>query len=161
MKHVLIAGVAGIMLVGTANADHHGDTAMTEAETVAQGIYAAFAAGDVPAFAGYLHPDVVWNEAENYIYADNNPYIGPDAVIEGVVGRTVAEWDAFTATPEHMISNGDEVAVTGRYTGTNRATGEYMDLQFVHVMTVQDGQVVSFQQYTDTLQAFNAATPDN
>jgi ketosteroid isomerase-like protein len=159
MKHVLIAGFAGAFLASTTLADHHGEAAMTEAEIVAQGIYAAFATGDVPAFAGYLHPEVVWNEAENYIYADNNPYIGPDAVLEGVIGRTVAEWDSFTATPEHMISNGNEVAVMGRYTGTNLATGEYMDLQFVHVMTVENGQVTSFQQYTDTLQAFNAATP--
>ena len=159
MKHILIAGLAGLFLTSAAMADHHEGAEMTEAETVANGIYAAFAAGDIPAFAGYLHPDVVWNEAENYIYADNNPYVGPDAVLDGVIGRTVAEWDDFTATPERMISNGNEIAVMGRYTGTNRATGEYMDLQFVHVMTVEGGQVTSFQQYTDTLQAFNAATP--
>lgn len=161
MKHVLIAGFVGALLASAAIADHHGETGMTEAETVAHGIYAAVAAGDVPAITSYLHQEVVWNEAENYIYADNNPYIGPDAVLEGVMGRTAAEWENFTATPHHMISNGDEVAVMGRYTGTNRATGEYMDLQFVHVMTVEAGQVTSFQQYTDTLQAFNAATPDD
>lgn len=131
-----------------------------ESAAVAQAIYDAFAVGDVPTFAGLLHPDIVWNEAENYPYDGGNPYIGPDAVLEGVIGRVVTEWDDFAATPESMISQGNRVAVMGRYTGTFIATGTPMDAQFVHVWTIENGQAIAFQQYADTWQAREASGMD-
>ena len=36
-------------------------------------LYEAFAKGDVPAVLAAMSPDIVWNEAENYPYADGNP----------------------------------------------------------------------------------------
>ena len=50
-------------------------------------LYAAFAKGDMPAALACMAPDIVWNEAENYPYADRNPYIGPEAVLMGVFAR--------------------------------------------------------------------------
>ena len=52
------------------------------AENVAivRGIYNAFAAGDVAGVLGAMSPDLVWHEAENFPYADRNPYNGPQAV---------------------------------------------------------------------------------
>ena len=38
-------------------------------------VYAAFAAGDVPAVLGAMSPEIVWHEAENFPYADRNPYL--------------------------------------------------------------------------------------
>jgi hypothetical protein len=32
-----------------------------------------------------MHPDIVWNEAESNSQADGNPYIGPDAILNGVL----------------------------------------------------------------------------
>ena len=60
-------------------------------------IYDAFAAGDVPGVLGRMSPDIVWNEAENFPYADGNPYLGPEAVLTGVFARIGAEWDGFAA----------------------------------------------------------------
>jgi ketosteroid isomerase-like protein len=40
----------------------------------------------------------------------------------------------------------------GRYKGVFKATGRALDAQLVHVWRVEDGKVVAFQQYTDTLQ---------
>jgi hypothetical protein len=34
-----------------------------------------------------MDPSIEWNEAENFIYADRNPYVGPQAVLEGVFTR--------------------------------------------------------------------------
>ena len=45
-------------------------------ETV-RGMYQAFASGNVPGVLSKLSPNVEWFEAENFIYADGNPYIGP------------------------------------------------------------------------------------
>ena len=128
-------------------------------ETVAliRGIYDAFAAGDVPGVLGRMSPDIVWNEAENFIYADGNPYSGPEAVLNGVFARCIGEWDGFSANPEEYLDVGDTVVVLGRYTGVNKATGQPLDAQLAHVWRVRDGKAAAFQQYTDTLQAARAA----
>lgn len=116
-------------------------------------VYAAFAAGDVPAVLGAMSPEIVWHEAENFLYADRNPYLGPEAVLTGVFGRIATDWDGFAAVPKEMLDAGDTVIVLGRYNGTYRATGRTLDAQLAHVWRVADGRIVGFQQYTDTLQA--------
>jgi len=155
MKTTALAAVIGLALAASpAFADDHAPTA------VVSGIYAAFAAGDPEAFAAALHPDIVWNEAEGNTYADRNPYEGPEAVMEGVIGRVLADWSTFNATPEEMIAEGDRVVVLGRYTGQHGATGELINAQMVHVWRIEDGQAIRFQQYVDTLQLREAETPD-
>ncbi|WP_300541211.1 nuclear transport factor 2 family protein [Maricaulis sp.] len=160
MKTVLTAAAATALVCGLASAEHHESRASAGAEAVVQSIYAAFAAGDIPAFTARLGADIVWNEADNFPYADGNPYEGPDAVMAGVFGRIGADWDGFAATPDTMIVDGNEVAVMGRYTGTHRETGNAIDAQFVHVWTIVDGQAVTFQQYTDTWQVRTASGLD-
>ena len=54
---------------------------------VVRGMYAACARGDVSTILAVLDPQVQWWEAENLLYADGNPYSGPDAVFEGVFMR--------------------------------------------------------------------------
>jgi ketosteroid isomerase-like protein len=115
-------------------------------------LYDAFAAGDAATVLGALHPQIDWREAENIPYADRNPYIGPQAVAEGVFGRLMAEWENFAVRPETIVDGGDQVVVMGRYTGTYRATGLAVDSQFAHAWTIRDGKVVAFQQYADTAQ---------
>ncbi len=122
-----------------------------------QGIYEAFAAGDVPTVLGAMSPTIEWLEAENFIYADGNPYIGPEAVLNGVFMRCVTEWEGFTVTPEAFHDAGDTVIVTGRYTGRNNATGKPLNAQMAHFWTLQDGKVVRYRQLADTLQTFQAA----
>ena len=116
-------------------------------------IYAAFAAGDVPGVLSAMAPDMVWNEAENFPYADGNPYRGPEAIVSGVFARLGGEWDGFAAVPDEFLDAGGTVVVLGRYGGTYKATGQAIDSQMAHVWRVREGKAVSFQQYTDTLQA--------
>ena len=118
-----------------------------------QAIYAAFGAGDVPGVVGRMSPEIVWNEAENFPYADRNPYLGPEAILTGVFARLGTDWEGFAAVPDEYLDAGDTVVVLGRYHGTFKATGEMLDAQLVHVWRLEDGKAVAFQQYTDTLQA--------
>jgi len=124
---------------------------------IVRGLYAALAKGDVPAVLGAFAPGIHWNEAENFLYADGNPYAGPQAVAEGVFRRIVSDVEGFTATPEHFIDGGDAIVVEGRYRGTMKSTGARVDAQFAHVWTMRDGKVIRFQQYTDTKQWARAA----
>jgi ketosteroid isomerase-like protein len=120
-------------------------------ETV-RGIYEAFDRGDIPKVLGQMEHNIEWNEAENFIYADRNPYVGPQAVLEGVFMRLGSEWDGFTVTPEEWLDAGIRVVVLGSYRGTHKATGKGVQAQFAHVWGVKQGRVVRFQQYTDTKQ---------
>lgn len=129
-------------------------------QAVVESLYRAFAAGDGATISSLLAADLVWIEAENGPYADRNPYNGPAAVFEGVFGRIGAEFEGFVVTPATLLPSGDRVVSLGRYTGTNRATGETLDAEFVHVFTVRGGKIVHMQQYTDTAQWVDVVTPD-
>ena len=117
-----------------------------------RGIYDAFAAGNVPAVLGAMSPDIEWNEADNFPLADGNPYVGPDAILEGVFARLAADWDGFAVAVDELLDAGDAVVALGRYRGTNRATGRAIDAQLVHIWRIEDGKAKAFQQLTDTLQ---------
>ena len=119
-------------------------------------LYEAFAKGDVPTVLGAFTPDAEWREAENFLYADGNPYIGSGAILQGVFLRLATEWDGFAANPAQFLDAGDTVVVTGRYTGAYKGTGKSIDAQFAHVWTLQGGKVARFQQYADTLQVAQA-----
>ena len=117
-----------------------------------RGLYEAFEKGDIPKVLGQLEQTIEWNEAENFIYADRNPYVGPQVVLEGVFMRLAADWDGFTVAPEEWLDAGNRVVVLGSYTGTHKATRNIVRAQFAHVWSVNRGRVVRFQQYTDTKQ---------
>ncbi len=122
-------------------------------------LYEAFARGDVPAVLGSLDSAIHWQEAEGFVYADGNPYVGHDAVLQGVFGRLVGEWDGFAVHPKDIVATADGALATGRYTGTYKGTGKSVDAQFAHVWRITDGKVRGFQQYTDTAQ-FSHAVAD-
>ncbi|WP_339928981.1 nuclear transport factor 2 family protein [uncultured Brevundimonas sp.] len=147
----VIVNASALSAVTTTEADN---------KAVVESLYRAFAAGDGPTIGGILSPDIVWVEAENGPYADLNPYNGPAAVFEGVFGRIGQQWQGFVVTPVTILASGDRVVSLGRYTGTNTATGEALDAQFVHVFTLAGGKIVGFQQYTDTAQWMDKVTPD-
>jgi uncharacterized protein len=117
-----------------------------------EGMYAAFGRGDIAAVIAALDPKVEWREAENFIYADGNPYVGPDAVLQGVFMRIGAEWDGFAVSPDGVLDAGDTVIGHGYYSGTYRQNGKKARAQFAHFFDFRDGKVVRFQQYTDTAQ---------
>jgi uncharacterized protein len=125
---------------------------------IIRGMYDAFARGDIPAVLDVFDPDIEWREAENFLYADRNPYIGPAAILEGVFARLGNEWEGFAATPESLLDAGDAVVTQGYYTGVYKSTGKSVRAQFAHVLTMRGGKAIRFQQYTDTKQFAEAAT---
>jgi ketosteroid isomerase-like protein len=119
-------------------------------------IYEAFGRGDIPAVLAAMSADMIWNEAENFPYADGNPYVGHDAIVGGVFARLGGEWDGFAAVPEEFIDAADTVVVLGRYRGAYKATGKSIDAQMAHVWRIAGGKVVRFDQRTDTYQVRSA-----
>ena len=115
-------------------------------------LYEAFARGDVGEVLAGFDLEIRWREADSFIYADGNPYVGADAIVKGIFTRLATEWDGFTVSPEKYIDAGEEVVVLGTHTGTYKATGRSVRAQFAHIWSLRDGKVTHFQEYTDTLQ---------
>ena len=130
---------------------------MSNSIDVVKGIYEAFGRGDVGAVLGAFDAAIDWREADGFLYADGNPYIGPQAIAEGVFQRIITDAEGFNLTVENVIDGGDTIVAQGRYRGTMKKTGTPVDAQFAHVWNVRDGKVVRFQQYTDTRQWAQAA----
>ena len=124
---------------------------MSSVQTM-QSAYAALANNDPSVLFGAMAPDIQWHEAEGNPLADRNPYVGPQAVGEGVFGRLLTAIDSFTAVPDRFVDGGDDVIVFGRYGGTMKHSGAILDAPFCHVYRFRDDRIVSFQQYTDTAQ---------
>ncbi len=150
MKHTAVAIVALALAACQAGPTAIGSGGQNS--EIIRGMYDSFGKGDLPAVAAAMAPDVEWNEAENFIYADGNTYIGPGAVVDGVFSRVGADWTGFKLAVSEVIEAGDRVVAFGRFTGRHKATGAPLDAQFAHVWKLDDGKVVQFQQYTDTLQ---------
>jgi len=142
--------------------DNVGKTTAQNAELSAnlesiKGVYNAFATGDFPAFMNAMDPKIEWNEAENFPYADGNPYIGPEAIIQGVMGRIGADWEYWTITDQvYHLTLEAMVIVTARYNAKHKITGKVIRAQVTHMWTLKDGKITRFQQYADTLQVKNA-----
>ncbi len=115
-------------------------------------MYEAFGTGDIATVLAALDTNVEWWEAENFIYADKNPYVGPHAVLEGVFMRIANDWDGFVVASNGVLDAGDTAIGYGHYIGTNKTSGKAVRAQFAHFFSFRDGKVVKFQQYTDTAQ---------
>ena len=124
---------------------------------IVRGIYEATSRRDIPAMVNALDPKVELRLADNWIYADRNPLIGPQAaIIEGPLSRIANEWEGFSIIPETLLDAGDHVVALGVYTGTYKATGKQIRAQFAHIWTLARGKVRKLQQYTDTKQFADA-----
>ena len=115
-----------------------------------RGLYAAFASGDLGAFLALLDPGILWNEAEGFPYADQNPYLGADAVVSGVFERLARDWEGFRVEVGEITGGGGVVTMFGRYRGRSARTGRSLDAQCAHTWWVRDAKIVRFQQMVDT-----------
>ncbi len=125
---------------------------MGNVQTV-QGLYDAFAKGDIPTVLGGFDPKIEWREAEGNPYSiEGEPFVGGDEILEKLFMKLGTEWDGFSVHPRAYHDAGDTVVVEGRYTGTFKETGRSIDAQMCHVFKLRDGMVTSFQQFVDTAQ---------
>ncbi len=70
----------------------------------------------------------------------------------------LAEHTEALPRPERFIEAGNEVAVVGRLVGKARKTGKQIDLDIVHVWTLEAGKIVRFAAYIDTPAMLEALT---
>lgn len=125
---------------------------------VIDALYQAFATGDMPAVLGAMDEKVEWNEAEGNELADGNPYVGPDAVLNGVFARIGADHEYFKVKDIELHNvYANQVLATLRYDAKRKKSGKLIDAQVAHLWTLKNGKITAFQQYVDTKQLAEAA----
>jgi len=99
-----------------------------------------------------LSPDIEWTEAEGF------PYVGVEALMQGVFKRLGSEWSGYHADVHSFIADGDRVAAFGVYSGIYKATGKSMTAPFAHLYELRDGKIIRMRQYVDTVLVSRALT---
>jgi ketosteroid isomerase-like protein len=118
-----------------------------ESVEVVKGAFAAHAAGEeVP---DGIHPDVVWNPAEEL------PMHGAEAVKEHM-RRWEGEWEDLRTTPEEFADHGDRVLVTVHFAGKGVKSGIEIDVRVYEIYTVRGGRIVRMDEYTEKSAALEA-----
>ncbi|WP_336501193.1 nuclear transport factor 2 family protein [Microbacterium paraoxydans] len=65
-------------------------------------------------------------------------------------GRIQEEWDDYTVAIDEVVDGGDVVVGIGTYSGTYKRTGRFFAARVAHVWRVAGGEIVAFEQFTDT-----------
>ncbi len=102
---------------------------MSDSVTVIRNIYEALAKGDVNGTVATRDPRIEWREAEHFPYWTGAPFVGPQAVVNGVLARIPQDSDDFRIDVGRIVGAGDTVLVEARYRGTSKATGKPLDAQ--------------------------------
>ena len=117
--------------------------------------YRAFATRDIDSLLRLVSPAVEWGEPVDPLIPTSGTRNGLSGVLEWLrIGQDTETILAFE--PSRFLADGDTVAVICRTTVVARSTGRTYDTDFVHVVTVDDGRIVRFQEFFDTWAAAEA-----
>jgi ketosteroid isomerase-like protein len=121
--------------------------------------YQMFQNGDIPRLLERYHDDALWIEPD----AEHVPFAGKHTG-KAEIARFFQTLDqsvqALRFEPKDFIAEGDKVIVSGEATWLVRNTGRSFESPWVHIFTLRDGKVASFQSYQDTAAAERAFRPD-
>ena len=118
--------------------------------SLVQGLYEAFARGDIPAILGAMDPDIVWDIPQAPDYPLGGIHRGPQGIANEFFSIIPTYYQEFVALPRHVVDDGDRVIVLGEYQGKGKARETIFQVPVVHVYTFRDGKWIRFQEYTDT-----------
>ena len=116
---------------------------------IIQAHYAASARQDTTAMMADVSPDVRWTEMAGFPCAGT--WVGPQQVLDNVFAVLGSAWQGYQFKLESLIDGGDRIVATGNYHGSYRATGKSMVARVAHVWQLEQGKIVKFEQFTDTL----------
>ncbi len=129
---------------------------MTTNIDIVRAHYAASAQGNIEEMMAQVSAQVRWTEMAGFPCAGT--WVGPQAVVDNVFAVLTRDWIGYHFEMESLIDGGDQVVGVGTYHGTYRVTGKEMQARVAHVWKLQDGKIVAFEQFTDTLSVNQAMT---
>lgn len=143
-----LLGVLCIMTMACASASV--DTNQ-EAENVriVQQAYENFRTGNIDAIVNALSPDVEWQIPEVEGAGFSGTRRGREQVRQFFTALNQAQ-EVLSFEPREFIGDRDKVVVLGHYAWRVRGTGRRFENDWAMVFTLRDGQIVRFQEFTDT-----------
>jgi ketosteroid isomerase-like protein len=114
-----------------------------------KGVYAAFAAGDVPKVLASMHPQIQWTQTAGYELG-GGVHRSPQAVLENVFSKIPVGFESFSVDVGRLIDAGDAIVMQGHYVAKSKATGKSVRAAVAHVFEIADGKIVRFDQYVDS-----------
>ena len=124
---------------------------MSERENtqLVQQAYRDFQSGDIPALLDALSEDVEWVVPEVEGVPGRGTWWGPEQV--GEFFRNLSDTqESRQLELREFVAQSDKVVVLGHYVWHVKATGKEWESDFVHALSVRDGKMTRFQEYTDT-----------
>ena len=115
-----------------------------------QSLYAAFGRGDIATIIAALAPDIEWRLNGS---RSDHPLLGTWKGSKGVqefFGELAKLQDFSEFSPREFLSAGDRVFVLGHYAATMRNNCGKAASDWVHIITVRNGKVAAFLEFTDT-----------
>ena len=118
-----------------------------------QALYEAYAVGDIERAAAGISEDVDWAIlAPRYLFDFAGPRRGRAGVIEAF--REIARGYEFLAyEPKMLVVDAGQAAVYIRAQIRDRATQRTVDLELCDIMRIEDGRVVWFREFVDSVTA--------
>jgi ketosteroid isomerase-like protein len=111
-------------------------------------LYQAFRERDIAKLSEICDPKIVWTQ--NPGFPGGRVSIGIAAIITNVYEGNSKRWKHFKFSRESMTSGDNTVLVQGAYIVTGKNEDTSVMAQTAHVFKIENNQVISFQQYTDS-----------
>lgn len=108
-------------------------------EDLVRSFYRSWNAGELDAALAVLNPDARWVDPREKRMPFSGSRKGHDEVRSRVLEPALANWDGFTISLDNVISNGNQVWVSGVVTGFGRSSGRVLHVPYGAVWTVRDG----------------------
>jgi uncharacterized protein len=130
---------------------------MSEQENVqlVRRTYENYKAGDMQAVLGAFAESVEWIQPQVEGLSFTGKRKGRDQVAKFFATMSDAQ-EPIVFDPREYIAQGDRVVALGHYRWRAKATGREWEGDWAHVYTIRNGQVIRFQEYTDTAMAIAA-----
>jgi ketosteroid isomerase-like protein len=116
---------------------------------------AAWNQGDIPAIVEMCHRDVEWTFSDRLPDATGD--IRGKQAVSDFLARFTEDWDEISMFADQVIDVGEDVVADVRFVAKGR-DGIEVSMQFIHVWTTRDGQVVRFRGYPTLAEALEAVS---
>jgi hypothetical protein len=116
---------------------------------IVQTVYLSFSKRDIPAILAMLSPDVEWSEPSNPLNPAGGTRRGHSGFLEWAQIGNQSE-DILILEPRQFLAQDNTVAVVGYMKCRAKSTGKVYESDFVHLVTIKNGQITRFQEFFDT-----------
>ena len=116
---------------------------------IAKQTYATFLRGDIESLLKFYSEDVQWE-----VYGPSSlPTTGTWRGQTGIAQFFAKVNELLTPQsfePQEFIAQDDQVVILGQYSWTVKPTGRTFSAKWAHVVTISNGKITRFREYTDT-----------